>query len=456
VRGSRTLGNRAPARRPPRRSTFAIRVVHGSKSQKSNVYRRTAPEITNLRAGLGAVTGRRSAGEAEPPALRQPSGDQKVGPTWADRIARHRRVCPQGLELVFGDVALPKYARSASLGFGKDVIRRAPPNFPPGNRGGESENEKLLLTFRSERGRNPPGQNVGRVLPSGGGRHRSTNPFEGRLMKLEEIAPLQNPLHVADIGAACINETPPYKALMDRGLARLSAFDADERQKDKLVQAYGSAFDLYTDIIADGELHTLYLMAPESGMSSILAPSEKHLNFFNGFSVFGMVHDQIVIQSRRLDDIEELTAIDFLKMDIQGAELLVLKNATKKLAKCVAIQLEISFVPLYKQQPTFGEIDGWMRSNGYLPHSFVDIKKWSISPTIRAGNFRIPFNQLLEADIVYVKDPLAIDVFTSECLKELAHISFYCYNSVDLAVYCLLELERRGEIPQGSAHGFLA
>jgi hypothetical protein len=46
-----------------------------------------------------------------------------------------------------------------------------------------------------------------------------------------------------------------------------------------------------------------------------------------------------------------------------------------------------------------------MRSKGFVPHCFVDIKRWSIAPTIRDNNFRVPFNQLLEADVVYIKDP---------------------------------------------------
>lgn len=50
----------------------------------------------------------------------------------------------------------------------------------------------------------------------------------------------------------------------------------------------------------------------------------------------------------------------------------------------------------------------WMRSIGFAPHRFLDIKSWSISPTTRGNDFRQPFNQLLESDIVYVKDMLNI------------------------------------------------
>jgi FkbM family methyltransferase len=274
-------------------------------------------------------------------------------------------------------------------------------------------------------------------------------------MKLEDIIPLSDPIHVADIGAAYIAETPPYKALMDNGLARLSAFDGDERHKDKLTQVYGENFDLYTDIIADGRQHTLYLASPESGMSSIFKPSEKRLGFFNGFPLFGKIHTEMSVTSRRLDDIEELGPIDFLKMDIQGSELMVLENGKTKLERCVAIQLEVSFAPLYEGQPSFGDIDCWMRANGYLPHRFMDIKRWSIAPIIRDGNFRMPFNQLLEADLVYIKDPVQLDRVAVDSVKTLAYVALAAYGSPDLAFHCLLHLEQRGELASGTVNSIL-
>ena len=72
------------------------------------------------------------------------------------------------------------------------------------------------------------------------------------------------------------------------------------------------------------------------------------------------------------------------------------------------MQLEVSYFPLYEDQPSFGEVDVYMRTIGFMPHCFSDVKRWSISPTIFNNNFRVPGNQLLESDIVYVKNPLKL------------------------------------------------
>ena len=114
-----------------------------------------------------------------------------------------------------------------------------------------------------------------------------------------------------------------------------------------------------------------------------------------------------------------------------------------KLAKCLAIQVEVSHVCLYENQPTFGEIDLWMRKNGYIPHTFVDIKRWSIFPTIFDNNPKVPGNQLLESDIIYIKDPFKLDLLSVNQLKKFILISHYLFKSVDLSVYLILELERR-------------
>src|SRR5690606_19709200 len=105
-----------------------------------------------------------------------------------------------------------------------------------------------------------------------------------------------------------------------------------------------------------------------------------------------------------LDDVEEIEQLDFLKIDIQGGELAVFQSGKTKLAQAVAVQVEVSFITLYKDQPGMGEIDIELRAQGFVPHCFAAVKKWPISPCVVNNNPRQALNQLLEADIVYVRD----------------------------------------------------
>lgn len=248
---------------------------------------------------------------------------------------------------------------------------------------------------------------------------------------------------IADIGAAFLGETPPYQPLLESGIGRLFAFEPDARQMESLQARLGAKATVIAQAIGDGREHTLHVC--NYGWSSLLEPDPAALGFFNSFPQLGRVEATARLQTRRLDDIGELPPVDFLKMDVQGAELMVLQNGRQKLAQCVAAQLETSFVPLYRDQPCFGAVDLEMRAQGFIPHCFVNVKRWSIAPAIAGNDPRIAMNQLLESDIVYIRDLTHADGFSDLQLKKLAAIA-QMYRSPDLAARCLTELERRGAV----------
>lgn len=257
-------------------------------------------------------------------------------------------------------------------------------------------------------------------------------------------------IQILDVGASAIAEVPIYKILLDLNSAQLNAFEGDERQIEGIRNAYGPKVDIFKEFLFDGTEQTLYLCSGPSGMTSLFKPKQDALKFFNGFDNFGKVEQLERVQTQRMDSIEKLPLIDFIKMDIQGAELTVLQNGIEKLSNCLAIQLEVSWICLYENQPTFGDIDVWMRSQGFVPHKFTEVKRWSIAPTVFDNNFRIPGNQLLESDIIYIRDPLKLDQLTDLQLKKFAVLAHFCFESIDLCVFILRELEKRNSMVENS------
>ena len=253
---------------------------------------------------------------------------------------------------------------------------------------------------------------------------------------------------VVDIGANPIDSAPPYKPMLDLGICTIVGFDPQQTAIDSLKKNPGALETYLPYAVADGSEQTLYTCAT-SGMTSILKPDEQSLSLFPLFDKFGKVIASERVQTRALDDIEEIENIDFLKIDTQGAELSIFRSGRDKLANTVAIQTEVSFLPLYENQPTMGAIDMELRSQGFIPHALAALKRWIISPLVVDKEPRKPMNQLLEADFVYVRDFRAPEKLTEEQLKQLALISHYCYRSFDLALYCLIELERRGCLSGG-------
>jgi FkbM family methyltransferase len=107
---------------------------------------------------------------------------------------------------------------------------------------------------------------------------------------------------------------------------------------------------------------------------------------------------QQTVTVQRLDELaRELLPPDgqlLIKVDTQGYEMEVLKGATGLLPRTVAIQLELSLLPLYEDAPTFLELIAFVQSSGF--------ELFSIVP-----GFRDPHSgRLLQVDGFFVRSGL--------------------------------------------------
>jgi FkbM family methyltransferase len=254
---------------------------------------------------------------------------------------------------------------------------------------------------------------------------------------------------VVDIGANPIDGDPPYKPMLAAGLCKVTGFEPQQSALRQLLQSKGPNERYLPYAVGDGGMHTLNICRA-SGMTSLFEPDPAMLELFAALKPLSEIIQTERLQTRSLDSIEEISELDFLKIDIQGGELDVFRHGVKKLQKAVAIQAEVSFMTLYKNQPTIGDIDTELRKQGFVPHCFAAVKNWPIAPCVVNGNTMTPLRQLLEADIVYVRDFSKPALFSDEQLKHLALIAHHCYGSYDLAMRCMLYLEQRGRLSAGA------
>src|SRR3954469_10013951 len=260
---------------------------------------------------------------------------------------------------------------------------------------------------------------------------------------------------IVDIGANPIDGDPPYKAMLAAGLCDVTGFEPQGAALARLEQKKGPYERYLPYALADGSERILHVCELE-GMASLLVPDPAHLALFNLFPTWGRVKEQIPVTTRRLDDIAEITALDFLKMDVQGAEREVLVHGRTKLADTVVIQTEVSFVPLYKDQPSFGDMDLALRALGFLPHCVTGTKIWPISPMVVGDAPNRGIRQLLETDMVYVRDFSKPENMSAEQWKHLALVAHHCYGSYDLALKAILSLMELGALPADSNRRYLA
>ncbi len=98
--------------------------------------------------------------------------------------------------------------------------------------------------------------------------------------------------------------------------------------------------------------------------SSLLAP-DKTLDTYKWIEF----KEKISVPTIRLDDFlneHSIPQIDFVHMDVQGAELMVLEGAGNQLNRIKNIWLEVEAVALYKGQPIKKDIEKYFKSKGYI------------------------------------------------------------------------------------------
>jgi len=271
------------------------------------------------------------------------------------------------------------------------------------------------------------------------------------------LADLLAPEHiteVVDIGANPIDGDPPYKSMLAAGLCRVTGFEPQDAALEALQRRKGPNERYLPYAIGDGGAHTLHVCRAQ-GMTSLLQPDPKTLDLFGALKALGEVIRRIPVQTRTLDSVSEIQHLDLLKIDAQGSELDVFQGGSARLSQAVAIQTEVSFITLYRNQPAVGEIDLELRAQGFVPHCFAEVQRWPIAPFALKDDPRRPLNQLLEADIVYVRDLSRPDLMRDEQLKQLALIAHHCYRSFDLALRCVMLLENRGALTPGAQQDYV-
>lgn len=105
----------------------------------------------------------------------------------------------------------------------------------------------------------------------------------------------------------------------------------------------------------------------------------------------------IDVSVKTLDSLNLIQA-DFIKIDVQGGEYHVLKGASKTLEKTFALELEVEFAEIYKNQPLFGDAVQFLRGQNFEFLDFTHISRWERKRYAQIG-------QVIFGDALFIKSP---------------------------------------------------
>jgi FkbM family methyltransferase len=246
------------------------------------------------------------------------------------------------------------------------------------------------------------------------------------------------PIRIVDIGALWLGDGAlPYGPLLESGRASVIGFEPIAEACESLNQRFQQQHHLYLPYaIGDGEKH-LFHRCNSDMTSSLFEPDLTWMNLFQNLPELCQVTSVQEIDTHRLDDVKEVSSVDYLKIDVQGAELDVLKGATRVLKDALVIHTEVEFSPIYRGQPLFADIDQFLRAQGFMFHRFLALKGRPLASLAASGEAFRTVRQVLWSDAVYIRPILGWNDLATESLLRLAVILHEMYESFDFSAKLL-------------------
>lgn len=271
---------------------------------------------------------------------------------------------------------------------------------------------------------------------------------------LIEALATSRPVRIVDVGANPLLDAPPYAALLAAGACHVTGFEPQPEAFAALKDTDHARYLPYA--IGAGGAGTLHLYK-HSGFASLYQISTPHVAQFEGMAKQTRPKGSVPVETRSLDSLDELGAIDLLKLDVQGAECDVIRGGARSLAQAVMVIPEVRFQRLYKDEPLFADLDLVLRGQGFVLHKFLHISHagYALPPGAPLRRRRLR-SQMIDGDAVYIRDPALVAGMSDAQLRYLAILADTVCGSFDLTFWCLGQLAARGAIDATLAERYSA
>ena len=263
------------------------------------------------------------------------------------------------------------------------------------------------------------------------------------LTNLAKLAP--RALKLIDIGARS-GVQAPWTSL--REFVNFIAFEPDQEEYQALQATKRPGDLIFNTALAESVGKRELRLTASRGCSSLYEPNCEFLNQFPDFSRFD-VEKSVPVVTECLDSLiadGRLDGFDFVKIDVQGAELDILKGGSKSLMdNTLGLEVEVEFQPMYKGQPLFADVDQFVRSK--LGLELQDLRKayWKYSEGRGVGGTK---GKLIFGDALYLRAP---DALVAQCAKlpqshaaekfQLALLVGVAYGCIDYSLRILAQTE---------------
>jgi FkbM family methyltransferase len=242
-----------------------------------------------------------------------------------------------------------------------------------------------------------------------------------------------NPITIIDVGAQDLtSEGHIYVPLQTAGATKIIGFEPlpDEGAAPRRADQSVEMLELF---VGSGEAATFHVTEFDPA-SSLFAPNQEYLSQFVDLPTMCRTVSSFAVETTKLDDVPQITHCDYLKVDVQGGELDVLHGAQKLLGGTIVVHCEVEFGPVYKDQPLFADVDGFLRSNRF---ELIDLVNAGYNRYGALPGRAQTGSRLLWAEAIYFKTSRELCERNTLDLLKAAYIAHVNYSMFDLAAHYL-------------------
>jgi FkbM family methyltransferase len=250
---------------------------------------------------------------------------------------------------------------------------------------------------------------------------------------------------IIEIGALQIDskKEPFYELLEYFPSSRIYGFEIEKEVCDKMNLDSLKQITYYPYALGKtNEKRKLYI-TQHPMCSSLYRPNEDLNKLYNNLEVTKLIKES-EIETISLDffaEKYEVIDIDFIKIDVQGSELDIFQGATKSLQNVLQIVCEVEFIPLYENQPLFGDVCNLLKKNDLIFNKFLGLAGRSLKPIMFNNNPNLA-SQHMWSDAIFIKDIQKLENLSNEKLIKLSLLACV-YNSYDLSYYILSYYDKK-------------
>ena len=203
--------------------------------------------------------------------------------------------------------------------------------------------------------------------------------------------------------------------------------------------------------LARGEERRQFYETQHPMCSSLYQPNKALLDRYNNLEV---------VRTRRIGEVETVSldhfvaregieSVDFIKIDIQGAELEVFQGGVTCLANVLSVVTEVEFLQLYVDQPLFGDVCSFLAEQDLQFQKFLGVAGRTLAPIVLNNNLN-HCSQQMWSDVLFIRQLFGSPALSVEQYLKIAVLALV-YDCIDVALHCFQQVDLQAGLGIGES-----